>query len=37
MAPRPNVRWRLRSAIIRFIQLSSDEGERSCASTLIAW
>ena len=35
--PRPNTLNCLRSAISRFIQLSSENGERSCASTLIAW
>jgi len=33
--PRPNTRCCFRNAIIRFIQWSSENGDRSCASTLI--
>jgi hypothetical protein len=37
MVPRPKTAACLRRPIIRFIQFSSENGARSCASTLIAW
>ena len=37
MRPRPKARCCFRTWTSRFIQLRSEKGERSWASTLIAW